>query len=274
MSKVIQSLPYSNYQLYHPDGTLMCYCSKKRANWYLNRDLGKLKNNTEIHLNFVPNGYGDPDEILQPRKNLCVVSGKNTNLSKHHTVPTQYRKYFELKYKDKNSCDIVLLDREIHNQYELEADKLKMQLENDYGDETSYEYDKHWNECASIYHIIKKHWNDLPPSKQIYFKLRYDGLMETYSFDESTFYNKTSNFLFINNKLVVDKLKTEHLIVIWKLHFIKHAKPKHLPDWWKPNMIKVIGEDNTDLIEYDLKDKELVELLKRYNLYEFSKKYY
>lgn len=273
MSKTIKNVPYSNFKLYHPDGSLMCYCSKKRANWYLNRDLANLKNTDEVHLKFVPNGYGDPDEILEPRQNVCVVSGDTIDLSKHHVVPTQYRKYFDLKYKDKNSCDIVLLTRTIHNDYEKEADKLKMQLENDYGDETSMEYDRHWNECSSIYFILKNHFTDLPPSKQIYFKLRYDGLIDKYKFDEESFNSKTSNYLFINNKLVVDKIKTEYLIIIWKLHFLKYTKTKYLPDWWKPNMIKIIKLQNADIVYYDLNDKELVKLLKRYDLYDFSRAY-
>lgn len=276
MKNDTNKLPYSNFKLFHPDGTIMCYCSKKRANWYLKRNLGELKNVNEIHLKFTPNGYGDPLALLEPRKNICVVSGLSNNLSRHHVIPTQYRKYLPLKYKDKNSCDVVLLERNIHDEYERYADNLKMQLENDFGCESNLEYDRHWNECQSIHGIIRNYWNELPPSKQIYFQLRYEGLIEKYGFDEKSFNKKTSDYLFINNKLVVQKLKPEYLITIWKLHFLKYAKPKYLPKWWKVNLVKKINKnkgENGELFYQDLNDPKLVKYLKRYNLYKFSKNY-
>lgn len=266
-------MKYTSYQLYHPDGVLMCYCSKKRAMWYVIRNLGVLVDKS-VHLNFIPNGYGDSVEILEPRENICVVSGNDDNLSKHHVIPLQYRKYFDIKYKSKNSCDIVLLNRKIHDDYERVADKLKIQLEIDYGDPISNEIDRYWNEAQSIYFIIKKHFKDLPPSKQVYFKFRYNGLIEKYNFDEKSFYNKTSDYLFLNNLLVVEKIKPIHLTILWKLHFLKFGKPKYLPSWWKPNLIKILKVGNNDIVYYDLKNKELVKLLKRYDLYDISQEYY
>lgn len=264
---------YTRYSLIHPDGTLMCYCSKKRAMWYVNRNLGTLKNKS-VHLNFIPNGYGDSVEILEPRENICVISGTDKNLSKHHVIPVQYRKYFEEKYKSKNSCDVVILERQIHDEYELEADKLKLQLELDYGDPKTIELDKYWNESARLHSVIKQHYNSLPPSKQVYFKLRYNGLMDKYNFDESSFKNKTSDYLFLNNLLVVEKINPIHLIILWKLHFLKYGKPQYLPRWWKPNLIKIIKKGNNDILYYDLKNKELIKLLQKYDLYEYSKNYY
>ena len=32
----LNRIPYDNYKIYHPDGTLMCFCSGKKAKWYIN----------------------------------------------------------------------------------------------------------------------------------------------------------------------------------------------------------------------------------------------
>jgi len=95
----------------------MFTCGEKRAFWYINKSLASIIGNKKIKLNFIPNGFGyDDNEIFGklPRKNICVVSGLNTNLQRHYIVPYCYRKYFPDIYKSKNHHDVVLINHDIH----------------------------------------------------------------------------------------------------------------------------------------------------------------
>src|SRR3990172_8443475 len=87
----LKKVPYDNYKIYHPDGSLMCFSSKKKAMWYLKNDLAKVMDGDEfkIQLTFTPKGYGDSAELLIGRQNCCVISGDVSNLSKHHVIPSQ-----------------------------------------------------------------------------------------------------------------------------------------------------------------------------------------
>ena len=81
------------------------------------------------------------------------------------------------------------------------------------------------------------------------------------------------------NLSIVQSIGEINLIVLWKLHFIKYGKPKHMPDWWKPNLIKIIKVKNniknkSDLFEIDMKEKTLLKLIKKYELYETAKLYF
>lgn len=266
-------LPYENYKVFHPDGTLMFFCAQKKVNWYLKRNLAKYISDKEIQLTFEPGGYGDPVSILEGRDNICVVSGDTTELTRHHVIPSQFRKHFELKYKDKNSCDIVTITRDLHNDYELHADVLKQKFIDEFIDETNKEINVVWYTAKTYYNTIKKHYHKLPPSKQIYLTMRLEGLIEKYNFNENDFVYPYSPYSDDINKLIVDAIGIENMIILWKYHFIKYAKPKHLPTWWKPNLIKVIHKHSSlklqksELIEVDIeKNNELKELLIKYDV--------
>lgn len=278
MEKKISALkhvPYDNFEVYHPDGTLMFFCSQRKLNWYLKRDLGVMLDDKRLQLTFIPGGYGDPLTILDGRTNICVIDGSTENLTKHHAVPSQYRKHFELKYKDKNSCDIVVLNRENHDKYELEADVFKEQLVQDYINSEDIELKHVWYTAKAYHNTLSKHYDKLPATKQIYLTLKLEGLLDNYDFDVKEFDKSNSPYNDLHNKMIVNKIGIERLIILWKLHFIKHAQPKFLPDWWTPNTIKILekklqkNEPKSQLKIYDMfQDSELVELIKKYNLYE------
>lgn len=261
---------YGNYEIYHPDGFLMCFCNIKRFNWYLNKNLAIKINDKQIKLLFEPNGPGDPMVILEPRQDICVVSGLTDNLSKHHVVPYQYRKLFPLRYKNKNSTDVVLLERQIHNEYELYADIFKERLEDDFGDIKWKEINYAWIEAKIKHKIItSEYYHLLAPQIQVFHQMRYEGLIEKYNIDIESFNDKTSPYILENSKEMINNIGVENLIVLWKLHFIKYANPQYLPDWWKPNLVKTIKGD-TDLEStfkiIDLNEPFLKSLIKKYDL--------
>lgn len=269
MSNTLKQI-YDNYRIFHPDGTLMSYTSKKKANWYLKNKLATITNK-DVHLKFIPNGYGDPIEILEGRKNICVISGSKDNLTKHHVVPYMFRKRLPLKYKDKNSCDVVLLTRELHDEYEIHATKLKIQLIKDYVDPFLVEKHDMWNICRSKYNIITRNYHKLPPEKQIFMLMSYEGLMEKYNYDEKSFnyYNNISSpYLEEIYMQIINNVGILNLIAIWKKHFIKYSNPKYLPTWWKWNNYKTIkcGDAKKPSLKIIPQTKKLIDLIQKYNL--------
>jgi hypothetical protein len=266
-------VPYDNYKIFHPSGALMCYCSRKKAMWYVRRDLAELVNGYDVHLTFTPKGYGDPVEILVGRHNMCVVSGEMTNLTRHHVVPTQYRQHFERKYKDKNSCDLVVLSRSEHNRYENAANDFKNMLHDDHIDDDYREVDAAWGEAKSLWNCIDKHYDRLPPDRQVYMRLRLEGVLERWHFTDDELRSDSLRGPKDYNRAIVESVGTVNLIVLWKLHFLKHGGPKFLPGWWKPNLIKVINkidvDGKTDLVVVDVENNaELLNMIKKYDLYE------
>lgn len=264
-------VPYDNCKIFHYDKTLMCFCSKKKANWYIKKQLANKIYDNDIILNFIPKGYGDPVELLEARKNCSVISGKTDNLSRHHVIPTQYRQHFDAIYKDKNSCDLVVLCRTEHDKYEDIANEFKSQLYADYIDTEHKDINAAWYEAKAIFNCINNYYDKLPHDRQVYMLCRLDGLIKEWKFTDAELKSK---FLAGNNdynKVIVDKVGMINLTILWKLHFLKYGKPNFLPTWWKPNLIKVINkgaeEQKTELIEIDIdKDPNLVAMIKKYNL--------
>lgn len=222
---------YENNEMYSLDGKLMFFGKKKRVDWYLKRGLAKKIGHKKYQFLFETKGDGEPDKYLKKRRNLCVVSGETENLTKHHVVPYMYRKHFPLEYKDKNSYDLVLLTDEIHSNYEREADKLKKELEDRYITDEERQVNKDIDQYNKVSKVLKKHLERLPVNaleslSQEFKELR---LKEAYKLERIDF-----------NKLIVDRVGVENLIIMWKNHFVDTAKPKHLPKWWNPNDIKKI----------------------------------
>ena len=93
-----KNLNAENWEVYHPDGTHMFTCGEKKATWYLDRDLAKRMADGKIILTFKPKGNGfEADEVFGKsiRESICVVTGVDEDLQRHHIVPYCYRIYFQ-----------------------------------------------------------------------------------------------------------------------------------------------------------------------------------
>ncbi|KAF9336249.1 hypothetical protein BG006_009204 [Podila minutissima] len=118
---------YDNISVYAPpDSNLIFRCSRKKADWYLTRNLARSISPTSIHLTFSPAGQGRVGDsyFLEARENKCVVCGKETaeaGATMLHVVPEQYRKWFPLKLKSHSSHDILVACPECNAQWDREA---------------------------------------------------------------------------------------------------------------------------------------------------------
>lgn len=94
---------YHNCYLEAPDGETLCTCDRKKAEWYVSKNLGVVVNEQPltVRLNFEPSGraFGQVGEYYtQVKVNQCVVCGSMENFIKKNVVPREYRKYFPRKF--------------------------------------------------------------------------------------------------------------------------------------------------------------------------------
>lgn len=231
---------YGNYKVYHPKGHLMFYCDKKKYNWYLSRDLAFVLPDEEksIKLTFEPKGDGEmPQFLTSQRENICVVTGTSDYLTKHHVIPTQYRQYFPEVYKSKNSNDVVAMCDEEHQKYERIADVYKNELINLYITPEEFEYNRMLEYITKISNTLNLYEHLIPSDRVADLYNRLDKFLNKLG----VVIDEVKDLDTINiNELIVERAGVEKLIIDWKNHFIQHANPQFLPDWWDPDFIKII----------------------------------
>ncbi|XP_018358677.1 PREDICTED: exonuclease 3'-5' domain-containing protein 2-like [Trachymyrmex cornetzi] len=119
---------YHNCYLQAPDGDILCTCDRKKAEWYITKNLGKLVETDPytVRLNFEPSGraLGEVGQYYtQVKLNQCVVCGCTEKFIRKNVVPREYRKYFPLVMKAHQSHDVLLLCpscHEISNNHDLQ----------------------------------------------------------------------------------------------------------------------------------------------------------
>ncbi|KAG2186970.1 hypothetical protein INT44_003198 [Umbelopsis vinacea] len=119
---------YDNWKVYSQIDKLMFRCSKKKADWYLCRNLAALlPEDKAIKLSFVAKGDGhaEGDYMVEDKANICVSCGTSKALTLHHIIPDMYRKWMPEVIKSKSSRDLVVLCKNCHLKYEQQADKYK-----------------------------------------------------------------------------------------------------------------------------------------------------
>jgi hypothetical protein len=267
-----KNLNSENWKVFHPNGKHMFTCGEKKAFWYLDRNLAIIFGDKTIKLTFTPkgNGFEDNEEFgRNVRIVRCVVTGIGDDLQRHHIVPYCYRTYFPEEYKSKNHHDVVLINHEVHSEYEKHAVLYKDEIARIYnvktiselnGDYTKFlrEKGKSNSLLLNALHSIFKSYNKLPQEIKTE-KLRFisDQTEIPYNVIEGLNYiqlYKLYLLLVEDHKLkieaykgqnranfdhgyyVVQKLDTEEkieeFVKLWRNHFINTMKPKFMPKGW------------------------------------------
>ncbi|XVE74468.1 hypothetical protein DITRI_Ditri12bG0019400 [Diplodiscus trichospermus] len=129
---------YHNCRIYANDGRLLCYCDRRKLEWYLCRDLAKLVDDDPpaIMLLFEPKGRPedeDNDFYIQSKKNICVGCGEGNHYLRYRVIPSCYRIHFPEHLKSHRSHDIVLLCVDCHEVAHAAAEKYKKRIAGEYG---------------------------------------------------------------------------------------------------------------------------------------------
>ena len=132
---------YDNMRMYDPRDRLLCTISKKKANWYIKKDLAKWVNDdqTAIRLNFEPKNVVEQGQVdtcntaegatspsfhgesaddavylKSSKMNRCCCCGADKYIRRHYVVPHAFRRHFPSQFKSHLSSDIVILCGSCH----------------------------------------------------------------------------------------------------------------------------------------------------------------
>lgn len=91
---------YDNCIMTAPDGEVLCTCDRKKAEWYVIKELADIVTDQPtytIRLKFEPKGraVGEVGKYYQtPKENKCVVCGEKDSYIRKNVVPRDYRRHF------------------------------------------------------------------------------------------------------------------------------------------------------------------------------------
>tara|TARA_Y100000034_G_scaffold130495_1_gene189105 strand:+ start:8445 stop:9245 length:801 start_codon:yes stop_codon:yes gene_type:complete len=253
-----------------PDGEFLCQCSDKKIKWYLDRELAELvqeENPRTIKLQFKPNGPGHKGDAYyeQEFENKCVVCGLEEDLTSHHIVPYCYRSTLTEDKKCHNYHDVVALCVECHDRYERLADKLKIQLAEEYDAPLAgvgYFVDEHSKTLRKAAGALFRHQAQLPPArldelrKSLIQEAELDAVTKHLCLKYPRFRSLFFDHLFPAGRLEelsgrpyhfkTDDFKTHGQIITeqmddaalhefvkrWRNHFLDGMNPEFMPDHW------------------------------------------
>jgi len=267
-----KNLSTENWRVYHPNGRHMFTCGEKKAYWYLDRNLAEINGERAIKLTFEPKGNGfEDDEIFGRSIRIvqCVVTGITDGLQRHHIVPYCYRTYFPEQYKSKNHHDVVLMNFEIHSEYEQKANVFKDEVARIYNVKTigelNAEYTTKLRELGkpnaiilnTIHSLFKtygrltqeaileklqyladntcipfetlKEYNYIQFYK-LYLLLRKDHIDELYHF-KLDYRKEYDHGYHVAQKLDTED-KIEEFVKLWRNHFVNTMQPHFMPTGW------------------------------------------
>lgn len=256
-----------NWDVHHPNGSHMYTTSKRKVDWYLQRDLAVIIAPHKVQLTFTPKGEGFKEHEIfgkLPRINRCVVCGEEHNLQRHHVVPYHYRKFMPLRYKSRNHHDVVLICRKHHEEYEQIAKFYKNQIAAKFkvdsievmnAKQIAYMVEnlKTQFKAVKLLDTILNRFNEIPEERVLWIAIELEEIMNIQlldmTFDQiEDLYHKTDKLImakknelmnvenFYHGKAVIEKLETtkdfEKFIRGWRVHFVESMKPQFMPVGW------------------------------------------
>lgn len=249
---------YDNCFLHAPDGQPLCTCDKKKAKWYLDKEIGVLESEDPfvVRLLFEPSGRPESqhDYYLTAKENLCVVCGKADSYIRKNIVPHEYRRHFPTEMKDHNSHDILLLCTSCHAASNVHDGFLKQQLAEEFSAPQGCEEglrlveDSDRRRVRSAARALLSANDGLPEPRRLELQeliksylsmnkeqpLLHDTLTQAASLETRIF-----NEAYVPHGLKVVRLHAERglkglmdLERRWRQHFLNSMKPRHLPSLW------------------------------------------
>ncbi len=248
---------YGNCIILAPDGQMLCRCDIKKAKWYLSRDLASLEieNPLTVKLKFEPKGRGAADDpyYLAEKANRCVVCGREDGLTKHHAVPYFFRKMFPPIIKNHSSHDVVPVCHECHAAYEVESQKLRMQIAEEMGYTPQPKYKKSRNDMIApkLAFALKHHGNKMPEVRKNELIAKLTAVLghnptedEIHSLCRTTTkkysHPEVIGWIAGVTEAVINMTEPElHAFCKrWRQHFISVMKPKYMLQHWDVNHMR------------------------------------
>ncbi|XP_048830435.1 exonuclease 3'-5' domain-containing protein 2 isoform X1 [Brienomyrus brachyistius] len=264
---------YDNCFLHAPDGQLLCTCDKKKAKWYLDKDIGELLSEDPfiVRLKFEPSGRPDSqqDYYLTAKENRCVVCGKTDSYIRKNVVPHEYRRHFPSEMKDHNSHDILLLCTYCHAASNVHDGILKQQLAEEFAAPLGCEEgvrqleDADRRRVRSAARALLTAGDGLPESRRselegvivCFFGEEHQEVTAEMLQKAAGLKTRIFNQNYVPHGLKVVQVYAEHglrglmdLERRWRQHFLSSMKPQHLHPLWSVHhnhakFLRKYGED-------------------------------
>lgn len=235
---------YGNCLMLAPDGTTLTMHSRKRANWYISKDLAEIVSDDidgfVFKLKFNPKIKRIDDLFYVTKKdNVCVVCCSCEDLTAHHIVPRCYRRYFPKNIKSYSNHDILPLCVNCHLGYEKESEKYKNVLFEKFNVTMNLE-DKYFvlNQIRAGKYASSLLSNKNVPETRKQEMLDYiKSIYDVDHIDLKTIQNQSWDVKYSSLfKEVVDKIiNMDEFIIGWRKHFVDTLQPQFLPDHWDVN---------------------------------------
>lgn len=237
---------YGNWKILAPDGELLFVEKKRRADWYLDRNLADIVGKCTIKLKFEPKSRRNVDDLfsLTEKENKCVCCGTEdlSVLTKHHIVPSEYRKFFPLKIKSRNSHDIVVICRDCHNKYEeIYASAKRQQISEMFNIPLNDNKPHNIIKCVGDAKIIMKYGEYLPLTRYIMLIDRFallSGIKTPVMNDLIDYVEKWEGWKPPSHaELVMKQVNSNddtlfEFVKMWRKDFIDNMDPKFMPKYW------------------------------------------
>lgn len=235
---------YGDIKIYSPDNVLMFRTNEKKLNFYKRKELVEQIGDSSYRLKFAPAGLGHGSrnvELLEPRANKCVVCGDEDilTLTRHHVVPTRFRKYFPLHMKSNNHRYVVLVCTDCHHLYNYFEELKNQELSEHYKVKSLHECMKIINNNKRVIAGVASSilFSDfLPEERKDELRIKFTKLTNMEPTEDNltkSFQKKyepisdDSNF----GKMIVDKVKNLYDFQgMWLKHFVDTMQPKYLPN--------------------------------------------
>lgn len=258
MTESIKNDIYEGCQVLSPEGQLMFRCRRKKAEWYLKKDLAfHLSDNPlTIQLSFAPKGpgrIGDPFH-LQRRKNVCCVCGAKETLSRHHVVPYCYTKYDSDSFRH-NSHDVLPMCEHCHGDYEENhslalRQKLAVIFDAPLNGTGIYSEEIRITKVAKA---IIEHSHDMPMEKiTSLLAILRDHLGHEPLLDETIALSRMipTNEYKSHGEMVMSRISDVNQFVrMWRKHFLRTMNPGFMPNHWDVNRpIYTIDDEGNKVI--------------------------
>lgn len=259
----LKSKLYDNITMLDPQGQILCKISRKKARWYVQKNLAEWKrdetnvndtanaNANTIQLKFEPKARSaDHDYGKSTKKNVCVACGDaEKHQMRFYIVPHVYRNLFPKKYKTHMSHDVVLLCSDCHLICGQASNIRMNELEERFHPQKKYHVDHELYKMRSSAMALMN-WRQKLPLSQI---AHHESNVKLYFDKNETFsgaitkeqlqkvihvdYRIQNPNYIPGPELVVNSLVNNHeamsdFIKGWREFFLDTIHPRHLPKGW------------------------------------------
>ncbi|XP_058058316.1 exonuclease 3'-5' domain-containing protein 2 [Anopheles bellator] len=261
---------YHNCLLEAPDGELLCTCDRRKAEWYVQRELGDVMgfDPYTVRLRFEPSGRAVDEAgkyYQQAKENICVVCGADECFNRKNIVPRDYRKHFPVIMKEHVSHDVLLLCADCHQRSNITDERLRQELAEACDAPLSGQKNgskeirlESMAEIRKAARALLYSAAQIPPERRQHLEQRLLQLVsesaapqddpwgavqvteltpEVLQFYSNIDVSVRNELYCAHGERVVEHFKQRlgglsQLERMWREHFLKTMRPKHLPSLW------------------------------------------